>query len=865
MRMTQLLAFWPLALLSPLAACGDDDPAPASDTAAPDAADVAAPDVDPGDTAVADTAEPPPIVDIAPFVTKCADPPALAARTFDAEIRWGSYGIPQILATDIPNVLFGQHYAMAKDHVCTMADQFVAVRSERARYFGPGDGDANIKSDFGWLALGLVEKAKCQMHTMSPMTREALRAMAAGYNQYLADTGVANLPPACANAEWVKPVSELDVAAIVLGVTERASGQPFLSIMATSQPPTTTASAAPFTPGADASAFYAAFGDREAPRLASNGWGIGKDWSDNGRGKLFANPHFPWEGALRLWESQLTVPGELNVHGVTLIGAPAVLIGFNANLGWTHTVAASSHFSLYALALDPSDPTVYLYDGERRRMASHSATIQVKQADGSLASEARTFYASHFGPIISVAPLTWNGAFVLSVRDGNLENHFIIDQWLAMDRASSFDAWKQAFTDHGGIPWVNTMYADAEGNAFYTDATPVPNLSADAIAWWQAAIAGDGEGTAANLSALVWGAFGAFTFDGSTSAHAWVEAAGAREPGLVPFSAAPQLRRTDFVVNANDSHWLSNPAAPLTGFSPLYGFEGTERSYRTRMNLAEVLETGADSMRGADAKFSFDELKGARTNGRALLAELLRADVVARCTGAPAVALDGATVPIADACAVLAAWDGTVTLDAAGAPLWREFVGAFDVRKHFTTPFDAADPVHTPRGFAAAPAEGVDPVHTALATAVKRLEAAGLTPAATLAQAQYTLKGEERIPVPGGFGFEGAVNIIDYSRDSTTLLPKIPRAAVINNGTRLTEDGYLITYGTSFVMALEFTDDGPRAEALLTYSQSTDPASPHFADQTRLFGQDGWRPIRFSDADLAADPNLVVLEVSTAP
>jgi len=864
MRIRWTLALSALVGLSLSTACGDDEPtSQAADTVAP--ADVE------GDTlaatdVTADTVEPPPIVDIAPFVEVCDDAPALTPRSFAANIRWGSYGIPQITATDLPNVLFGQHYAMAKDHVCTMADQFVAVRSERALYFGRGDGDANVKSDFGWLALGLRAKARCQMHTMSSQTREALRAMAAGYNQYLADTGVANLPPACKDAAWVKPVSDLDVASIVLAVTERASGQAFLSVMATSQPPTTTAAAAPMGPMSAPGERFA-LADLNAPPLASNGWGIGKDWSDNGRGKLFANPHFPWEGALRLWESQLTVPGEINVHGVTLIGAPAVLIGFNEHLGWTHTVAASTHFSLYVLALDPSDPTVYVYDGERRRMARHTATIAIKESDGSTTTEERTFYASHFGPILSVSPLIWNTTFVLSVRDANLENHFIVDQWLAMDKATNFAEWKQAFTDYAGIPWVNTMYADAEGNAFYTDATPVPNMSAEAEAWWQDAVAGNGSGTAATLSGLVWQSFGAFTFDGSTSAHAWVEAAGAREPGLVPFSAAPQLARTDFVCNANDSHWLSNPAAPLTGYSRLYGAEGTERSYRTRMNLTEILETGDASMRGADAKFSFDELKGARTNGRALLAEMLKDDVVARCTGAAPVDLDGVSVPIADACAVLAAWDGTLHLDDAGGPLWREFVGALDasgaLRGGFTTPFDAADAVHTPRGLGAAPAEGVDPVHTALATAITRLAAAGFGPDATLADAQYTLKGDERIAVPGGFGFEGAVNIVDYSRDNTTVLPKIPRAPVVNAATRLTEDGYLITYGTSFVMALEFTDDGPRADALLTYSQSTDPASPHFADQTRLFGEDGWRAIRFSEADIAADPNLVSLDIAT--
>lgn len=110
---------------------------------------------------------------------------------------------------------------------------------------------------------------------------------------------------------------------------------------------------------------------------------------------------------------------------------------------------------------------------------------------------------------------------------------------------------------------------------------------------------------------------------------------------------------------------------------------------------------------------------------------------------------------------------------------------------------------------------------------------------------------------------EGAANVVAYSRDTTTLLDKLPRAPVVDSRTGLTEDGYLVNYGTSFVMALEFTAAGPHAEAVLTYSQSGDPASPFFADQTAIFSADGWRAVRFTDEDIAADPELTTITVGT--
>ena len=74
-------------------------------------------------------------------------------------------------------------------------------------------------------------------------------------------------------------------------------------------------------------------------------------------------------------------------------------------------------------------------------------------------------------------------------------------------------------------------------------------------------------------------------------------------------------------------------------------------------------------------------------------------------------------------------------------------------------------------------------------------------------------------------------------------------------------EGYLINQGSSFMMALEFTKQGPKAVAVLTYSQSGDPRSPHFSDQTALFGAKQWRPVLFTEKEIKADPALTSLKV----
>ena len=65
--------------------------------------------------------------------------PNLSSRdAYEATIRWTSWGIPHIAGSDVGNAAFGQAYAMARDHICTIADQVLMVRSERARTFGAG-------------------------------------------------------------------------------------------------------------------------------------------------------------------------------------------------------------------------------------------------------------------------------------------------------------------------------------------------------------------------------------------------------------------------------------------------------------------------------------------------------------------------------------------------------------------------------------------------------------------------------------------------------------------------------------------------------------------------------------------------------
>ena len=68
-------------------------------------------------------------------------------------------------------------------------------------------------------------------------------------------------------------------------------------------------------------------------------------------------------------------------------------------------------------------------------------------------------------------------------------------------------------------------------------------------------------------------------------------------------------------------------------------------------------------------------------------------------------------------------------------------------------------------------------------------------------------------------------------------------------------------------MVAQFTGDEDcpvDTRTILTYSQSTNPNSPYFADQTRMFSNKEWVDEAYCEDEIAADPNLEVTEISEA-
>ncbi len=742
--------------------------------------------------------------------------------SYRAEIRWTTHGVPHITADDYSGLGFGQGYAIARDHLATICDQVAKVRSRRAALFGRGPDDVHLNSDFGYLALDVAGRAVRLEAAQPDHVRAAIAGYAAGLTAWLADNGRDALPAWCREAEWVGPVRAADLYCLYVDLAMMASSRNLAGAIG-----------AAVAPGAPAV-------ELDIPPLASNGWALGRDAMRAGRGAVVANPHFPWAGEARFWECHVTIPGELDVYGAALVGSPGVQIGFNSDLAWTHTFSRGHRFTIYKLALDPQDPTAYFVDGTRFAMEPADFEVEVAGAR----SESRTLWTTRFGPIAAIAPLGWTPDFALACRDANADQTGHLAQWLEIGRSHSVAELRSALAAHQGIPWVNTIAADSAGDCIYTDTSVTPALSEAASEAFVASLSTDPLAAFAHTLRVA-------LLDGSTAANDWVDHAGAR-PGVVPPDHWPEVQRSDWVFNSNDPYWLAHETAVTEPGSPLFGLHGQPISARTRMNLAVL--SGRYGYRDSEGKWDRESLLAAMFGNDSLMATLLLDTLIERAR------TNDSTRALAD---VLAEWDGRYNLESRGAVLFREWLAEFGLegRGLFADQFDPARPLDTPAIAAPAPTTGSDPWVEALIRAAAVLADNAIAPDAAVGDVQFVERAGTRVAIHGANEIEGITNVCapygslpraDLMPDETPGTPDPRRVGI----TGLRSAGYPITYGASFVMAVEFTADGPRALGLTAYGQSPNADSAESIDQMRAFGAKQWRVLRYTDDEIAADPNL---------
>ncbi|MBO1540296.1 acylase [Pseudomonas sp. OA65] len=728
-----------------------------------------------------------------------------------AEIRRTRFGVPHIRAQDERGLGYGIGYAYAQDNLCLLANEIVTVNAQRSRYFGPEqvtvEQRENRVSDlfFSWLNTPQAVSGFWQAQT--PQVQQLVEGYAAGYNRALAERKAKGLPEQCAS-EWVRPITALDLVKLTRRLLVEGGVGQFAEALAGAQPPQATALAA--TPVASFAA-AATRQQRFALERGSNALAVGSERSFNGRGMLLANPHFPWVGGMRFYQMHLTIPGKLDVMGAALPGLPMINIGFSQHLAWTHTVDSSKHFTLYRLQLDPKDPTRYLLDGKSVPMSQQTVKVDIQQPDGQVQTVSRVVYGSQFGPIVQwPGRLDWDNRFAYSLRDANLENDRVLAQWYAMNKAVTLKDLQTAVHKIQGIPWVNTLAVDDQGQSLYMNVSVVPNVDADKLARCSDPRAG--------LQMIV--------LDGSRSECAWSNDATAVQKGIYAADKLPQLLRRDFVQNSNDSAWMVNPAQPLSGYSPLISQHGQPLGLRARF----ALERMGQLAKAGPVKV--EDLQHMVMDDQVYLADQVMPDLLGVCAGE--LGLDASA--LAEACASLKAWDRKAGLDSGlGFVHFQQIMERLQgLPDSWRVAFDPKDPQHTPRGLAIERPPVLKAVREAMLASVEAVKAAGLSQDSRWQDVQVASSGARQTSIHGGPGELGIYNAIQ----------SVPGA----NGKRE------VVSGTSYLQVVTFDGKGPQAQGLLAFSLSSDPSSPYSADQTQAFSQKQWSVLPFTEQQIKADP-----------
>lgn len=790
-------------------------------------------------------------------------------KNYRAEIRRTNMGVPHIKADSWGDVGYGYGYAQAEDNLCSLADGFLSYRGERSRYLGADampvapttlETAANLDSDFFHRHVISPAALSALKEAQPPELRHLVEGFAAGYNRYLrqlkSSSNTAN--SACRYADWVKPINGDDIYRRMMAANLAGGYSNWVNTIATAQPP--SAGAAVQRKAAPGLMQRLLPGKIKLPQMQVGGRGgigsnmiaFGSAATDNGSALLFGNPHWYWRGTDRFYQAQLTIPGKLNVSGASFLGVPIILIGYNDNVAWSHTVSTARRFGFFELTLASDDATSYLRDGKKVKMTAVPITIDVRQADGRIGQVKRTLYRSEYGPIANLGllnpALAWSATTAFAIRDINADNFRSFRNWLRWDQAGSLDEFIHIQKEEAALPWVNTSaIGRGSSKAWYADIGAVPNVSAQQQLDCTTPI---GQMMGTLLPRVPF-------FDGSQSRCDWQTDADSKQKGAIGPSRMPRLLRADYVANMNDSYWSTNPKALLTGYPDIMGDAGKySLSMRTRLGhmLAQGRLAGSDGYPGN--KGSMDSLKQMVLNSRALTAELFKAQALPLVCAAAAISFSGdpetgesfpaQTVDVRAACAALRVWDNNGNLSAHGAHIWDEFwrrAALLPEDQLYLVQFDPRDAVHTPRDLNSAAAVALQ---QAFAAAVVRVQHSGFAMTAGRGETLFVNRNARKIGLYGGCESSGYFT-------------------VACSGQRLDQGGYSMdnsTDGNSYMQLVSFPGSGVEAFTFLTHSLSDDPASSRYSNYTDSYAGKNWLKSPFSEHEIRNDAGYRTMTVS---
>jgi acyl-homoserine-lactone acylase len=538
------------------------------------------------------------------FTISCAQ-----TEKIEAEIAWDTWGVPHITANTVEELFFAQGWAQMHNHANLILELYGSSRGKGAEYWG----QEKLQNDILIHTLGFDELADEWGGNQDPEQKIINKAFIDGMNAY-----------AKAHPEALDEKNK-----VVLPLTTKDVNMHAMYVIFTR-----------FIGGNDLGRV------QQWPDLGSNAYAISPKRSASGNAMLVQNPHLPWWKEFLFFESHLNLNGK-NMYGSTLVGYPGIAIGFNRNLGWSHTNNTIDNADTYELELNDGG---YLLDGKRKEFEVSSKIIKIKQEDGTIVDKEIPIMKTVHGPVVNKTK-----GKTLAIRMAGMDRPNMTLQWWRMINSSNFNEFENALK-MAQLPYFNVMYADKQGEIFYLFNGLVPKRSSGDWDYWNRII------------------------PGGKSEDVWTE--------VHDYADLPKIKNPEvgWLQNANDPPWTSTiPVSIDPKDYPSY-MAPKSMSFRPQRAARMLIE---------DESITFDELIAYKLSTRLEFADRILDDLFA--------AVDASESKKAkEAKKVLENWDRQANADSKGMLLFYSWARKFNVGRNanYTEPWSMDSPNTTPDGIA---------------------------------------------------------------------------------------------------------------------------------------------------------------------
>jgi penicillin amidase len=548
-------------------------------------------------------------------------------------------GVPSITASSLDDLFFAQGYVTAQDRLWQM---------DMMRRFAAGElaaalGSDYVKVDREQRTLGLREVARKSLEQATPEERAQLEAYARGVNAYISDHHyglplemrvlryfprawtaedsvlvgasmaemlnhgtylddlnkekiLARLGPELTSDLYVERSQRDIVPGHDLDEIEPAAAAPDSAQRAAKEPTTTRHEhrrhhRAELIPSLPAQRPLLA-GLNGAPmdrvRAGSNNWVISGAHTESGRPLLSNDMHLPHHIPNTWYEAHLTC-GDFDVAGVTLPGAPWVIVGHNRRIAWGFTNVGPDVEDVFVENFN-AQGEYQTPEGWRKPEVRHEV-IHVKRG---LDVKMDVVVTRH-GPLISREMKNEGRQLSLkwAIYDTGLSLPFY-----AVNNAQNWDQFRAAFAGYNG-PGQNVVYADSDGNIGYQATGKVPVRAA-----------GDGS----------------LPVSGADDAHEWT--------GYVPFDEMPSVYNPPSGIIATANGRVTSDGYKYSITKEWESPYRTERIYRVlrqnkKFNASDMLALQTDVQSDLDKfmaqrmVYALDQTPGASARAKTA-ADILR-------------------------------------------------------------------------------------------------------------------------------------------------------------------------------------------------------------------------------------------------